>query len=865
MKNKGCLIMWIVLFVFVASAYAYNNFFSDDVHSPDYYASNARVLFKQGKWDEGKRLVDEGLKYYPATGDLNELNGQYYYHKKEYDNARYYLIICVRDNPENVTARQLLVSVEEVTKNYSSAICYVNELLEINPYWQGLWRKKIGLFRLQGNDVEADRLLKRLRQIYPNDSTVQREYAASLEEKYIRDRKKGDRTASIESLYDLIEVSPYNESYYLALSNMLLQQGNTEEALQVTGRGASAIPGSSALVLKKAGILAGEARYQEAMAFVKSRMRYNRSPALVRFYNGLLADAADAARMSDPYVLYGKVYENSKSQESLDYMLNTSLTRGYNEDALYYIAEAKRRRGETSDLLYKEYIVYKRMGNASKAYSLLSTLASMDSTNVDIVDELALNRLHQAGNLISDGLYSEALPYLKAAAMKSHDPDIRYSAMNKEFSCYFEMRKYDDALATLDRMHAISPDDSVRKSEYFVKKTDILNRQGYTSAALAVLDSILRDSMDVALRATYVAAYEEIAVPYIKNLIEEGASYRAYEESSRLLAVNPSNLEALQYAIGMADLLGRYGAYDSFVRQARSIYPERTDFIVKQAATYSRGGEYRRAVDMLRPWLDYYPHNDGLVGAFSDNSEQLAYSLIKDHKAGDAVAVADTALVFDRDNPSLYLAKGVAYESMHRFDSAYYYQKKYKPGAAEAESFSRHLAGLAGQHVAARAMQAQQRFTPAVKPGGIGGKGTVEGGEQAFTAEVGQHVLRQPVVGIAPLRQKLPQFGFRHEGKVPGLDDEPPPAIFTEGRGLFRSLPGHKGRQALLQKQERICLPGIEPGRAMGAHPIFVQQVVAGHIALRVQQKEQAKEFDVKIPHGHGRRGGQHGLDQSGR
>lgn len=38
MKNKGCLIMWIVLFVFVASAYAYNNFFSSDVHTPDYYA-----------------------------------------------------------------------------------------------------------------------------------------------------------------------------------------------------------------------------------------------------------------------------------------------------------------------------------------------------------------------------------------------------------------------------------------------------------------------------------------------------------------------------------------------------------------------------------------------------------------------------------------------------------------------------------------------------------------------------------------------------------------------------------------------------------------------------------------------------------
>ena len=72
MKNKGCLIMWIVLFVFVASAYAFNNIFSDDVRTPDYYASNARMLFKSGKWEEGKHFVDEGLKYYPETNDLNE-------------------------------------------------------------------------------------------------------------------------------------------------------------------------------------------------------------------------------------------------------------------------------------------------------------------------------------------------------------------------------------------------------------------------------------------------------------------------------------------------------------------------------------------------------------------------------------------------------------------------------------------------------------------------------------------------------------------------------------------------------------------------------------------------------------------------
>ena len=690
MKGKGCLLSWIILILFVSGVYAFNGLWDNDIKSPDYYASNVRMMFKNGQWEEGKRLLDEGLRYYTDTNDLNELNGRYYYHMKDYDNARYYLVVACRDNPENVTAKQLLVTVEEVTKNYSSAICYINELLEINPYWKGLWRKKIGLFRLQNNHVEADRLLKRLHQIYPNDSTVQRDYVGSLEEKFLRERGAGNRTAVIASLYDLTEAMPRNEEYYIALSNLLLQDGNVEEALEVTGRGVSNMPRSSQLIIKRASILGSEGRYQEALAFVKARMRYNRSAALARFYTNLLAEAANAAKMNDPYVLHGQLYAQTGSSEALDYMLSTSITRGYDEDALYYLAEAKRRRGETPSLLYKEYMVYKRMGNVNKAYSLLTTLAAMDSTNTDIADELALNRLQQAGILISDGLYSEALPYLKAAVAHSYDPEIAASARNREYACYYEMRRYDEALAALDSMYAAHPD----KSGYFIKKADILNRQGYAQEALDLLDSAMVDSLELEMRPAYVSAYEEIAVPYIKGLIEEGASFLALSESSRLVAVNPSNVEGLRYAIGMSDLLGRQDSYDYYVDLARSIYPDRTDFIVKKAVSYSRDGEYERVVDMLHPWLEKYPHNQGIVGAFAENSELLAYELIKAHHPDSAIAVVDTALVFDADNEALYLAKGVAYEALHEYDSAYHYQFKYTPGSEEAASFRRHLDGL---------------------------------------------------------------------------------------------------------------------------------------------------------------------------
>ena len=77
------------------------------------------------------------------------LMGKYWFHEKNYDQSRYHLVKAIDDNYNNVNAKHLLVDVEDITENYSSAICYVNELLEVNPYWRGLWRRKIELYRKQ--------------------------------------------------------------------------------------------------------------------------------------------------------------------------------------------------------------------------------------------------------------------------------------------------------------------------------------------------------------------------------------------------------------------------------------------------------------------------------------------------------------------------------------------------------------------------------------------------------------------------------------------------------------------------------------------------------------------------------------------
>ena len=665
-------------------------FQNKSIHLPDYYDTTVRAAFKRGNWEGGKRLLDEGLKHYPTVSVLNELAGRYYYHKQAYDDARYYLVKALRDDNSNVEAKQLIVNVEEETRNYSSAICYVNELLEIHPYWKGLWRRKITLYRKMKNDVEADRLLQRLCQIYPNDAQLKKDLNYRLEQRAAAERKAGDKTAAIESTRQLVSSNPKNEEYYLSLCNLLLQEGRRSEAIDVADRGVSNLPGSNRLIMKKAGILAEDSRYGEAVSFVERCMKQNHSAQLSSFFGELQADAARSAAKSDPYTLYGKVYERTKSQESLDYLLNTAISRGYYDDALTYIAAERKRKGDTEDLLYKSYIVNRRMGNTQTASNMLNRLYLRNPNNKEVADELARERLTRAMEIMNNGGYGEALPMLEFVTKNATDSEVRESAYSRIVTCNMQLKRYADAEKALNEYEKLYPN----ATNAVLKHADILNRSGKTEAALALLAKKYNNEQDALTQAQYVNAYEEIAVPYIKKLMNLGAVSKAYQQSLQLMEIYPRSEDALRYAINASAQLKRWNEHSRLVALGRERYPEENFYVAKQAALYTTGHKYSDAQDLLLPRVTEYIGDTLLVRANSTNSSDWAMALLDRHQTNDAMEVINTALKYDSDNRLLLYTKGLIFEAKHQYDSAYVYQKYYKPGYGEEASFLRHLDGL---------------------------------------------------------------------------------------------------------------------------------------------------------------------------
>ncbi len=345
--------------------------------TPVYYEHQARRLFKQGKWEQGLNMVKKGMEIDESVSALNELLGQYWLHRNQHDKARYFLIRALRDNKDNNQARFLLMKVEEQTKHYSSAIVYCNELLEVLPYNYALWQKKISFYRRLGNKTEASRLLARLHEIYPERADLKKDLAWEQEEKYRKFRKEKNLVGQEETLRQLVKYTPKNAEFQMALCNLLLQTGRSQEAIDVAGYAATVVSHPTPFVEKKAAILGSLTRYTEAFYYLQSAKRNIRGlsvGAISRLETEMQREAARLAVHNDPYVAYARLYEKEHSDEALTYLLNTSTSRGYLDDALMYIREARKRRGDSEKLMYSEYTVLKRMGDSKAATNMLDRI-----------------------------------------------------------------------------------------------------------------------------------------------------------------------------------------------------------------------------------------------------------------------------------------------------------------------------------------------------------------------------------------------------------------------------------------------------------------------------------------------------------
>ncbi|WP_163320006.1 tetratricopeptide repeat protein [Dysgonomonas sp. 520] len=653
----------------------------------DNYAQQANALFQKGNWEEGKKIVDDGLAKYPKDSDLKMLLGKYYFEKKNYEQARFELNKSLQYNRNNVSAKQVLVNVEVETKRYSSAICYINELLEVNPYWKGLWRKKIEVYRLQGNHVEANRLLKRISQIYPDDQSIKAAYLHYVEQEALQKKNEGKINEAIDLAASLVNEDPQNESFYLELINNYLKAGDYEKALINAEKGLYNLPNSVKLIDKKADILAAQNRYDEVLSFIQLNIKMgNNSGHLSQRYNYFLEEAARHYHQTDPYTLYKMLFQrNPRNQDAFNYVVSNAISKGFYEDALEAIQTSKKINGESKNLLAKERHVYELMGMQSKVDQITVSLYQSYPDDTDVVDQYTSYRLRQAKSDMQDGLYEKALNHWKFI-VEYGDAELQKTALVSIYNCSYQLNNHNEALLALGKLINEYPDEL----EWGMKRADIYGKQKRYEKALDEYERVLKQTDPIDMDRS-LSGYEELATVFAKQLIEDYKLEEAQTLIDRWLKTNPKSEAAARYGINISAQMNKPERMAEYALTGLESKPDETFYQVKLGEAYNMQKEHKQSLDILTSEIAKNPYHKDLIATHSQAYEDYARQLLKDAKYEESLSALSQALSYDPKNKSLKYWKGVAFEKMHKFDSAYYYQSFYEPSLMELTDFTNHL------------------------------------------------------------------------------------------------------------------------------------------------------------------------------
>lgn len=680
--------LFIIVFLLISGMQM--SVYAQTVEDPDgsvELANQVKNLYRAGNWAAGKKLVDEGMKKYPKESDLKMLSGRYYHQMKQYDKARYELKKSLEWNAKNVDAKQILVNVEQESKRYSSAICYVNELLEVNPYWKGLWSRKIELYELQGNTVESNRLRKRLSQIYPKDSKVQEDYLYNTELQANALRKQGKIDEAISLTSDLLKKQPENPSHYLTLVNDHLKTGDYYSALAFAERGLIQFPGNLSLINKKSGILAEQKRYDELIPFLQDQMKFGNRAALQQQYNYYLLEAARSAKDKDPATLYGKIFESSPGNyEAFNYVFNNAVGNQQYEEALAILNRYRRARGGSKNLSMKELMVHTRMGNTSRAEGLTKQLFAQYPGDTDLKAAYVKILNEEAKDLMAQHAYNEAIPVLEM--IKRYGDNESYkSAQNALFTAYLELKDYNNALNVLNDIQQNEPYNPL----LYLKKADLYyNLKRYDMALASYEQAFPQISEEEKVK--YLGSYGDMLTTIVKDLNEQYRYDEAMTYVQRWLENDPINQTALHYAVNLSAQRKNMDEMKTYAQRGADAHPDDIFFKLKLMEVDGLDPEkYASIYSDLQTELLENPYHQDAIKSFAVVSEKYGNQLIKNSQSQQALDVLNNALKYAPENKDLKYTKGLAFEKLKQYDSAYVYQKYYEPSLLELKEFRDHM------------------------------------------------------------------------------------------------------------------------------------------------------------------------------
>ena len=693
---------WIAISIF--SLFIISNLSAQDSsqdNSEEYFIL-ARAEGSKGNFVKAAAYCEKGLKKSPLDMDIKEYLGKCYMEIGQLERARITLLEVLKASPRRVDARHYLINIETQQKRYYSAVCYANELLEITPYAKELWLKKVQLYNLMDNRVEANRTAKRLNQIFPEDQEVKALYNNILRDDALSLSRGKDYSAAVNQYEKILENSSTDPESYLNLINAFTKNGNYAAALTVADRGLQALPMNAEILDKKIGLLDETLEFQKAITVTEDRLKKGESPRYRNLLNYLTQKAARFYKNSDPYVLYGKIYEkNPGDREAFDYLLVTSISRNDYQRAEELIKRGLKSNPNAKDLLVKQVYVYEAQQNWEKSGTSVEKLYSLYPNDVDVRDKYYTWMYQKAKIDFNEKNYKEALwGFLKV----SETPEYSKYATQYIFTIQSSQKSYSEALKTINNLIAKNP----LETQHTLKKIELLMEMEEFENAYSLAK---QQYLNAPSKPELSYMYTNASLVYIKYLNKNEDHKNVQIVADELLARDPQNLDAYNYGIGARVAMKQYEEAIAFIQTKSSPALQSKDLQLKLAGVYSEAGQFDKSSMILKDLRTTYPYNDSLrnnlmeeLGRYAkslDDSSKFEQSkvvyeemrvinpkstlaalkltniLIEESDLDRSMEIVDSALIYNADYPDLLYQKGLIYEKMGDYKLAKEYHSKF--------------------------------------------------------------------------------------------------------------------------------------------------------------------------------------------
>jgi tetratricopeptide (TPR) repeat protein len=593
-----------------------------------------------------------------------------------------------------------LVTIEQNTKRYSDAICFVNELLEITPYSKGWWLRKIAIYKEMGNFEEAERALKRIYQIYPEDTEIKNSYNYIMigDGNKALEEKKYDDANDIYKI--VIDNNPESKQAYLGIIRNELLKGNPESALQYTNRSLLVLKNDRELIEKKIGLLEQLGRHAQAIDYInkdvdKTLFADIHSTTLPY----LMQQTAGFNEFNDPYETHKKLAELNGNSESQDYVIKNALGKGYDIDAEYFLNKAIKKSPNSKKLLIQEMELYKPIKTDQNYEKRVLALHEKFPNDDDITSAYNNIMFNRAKQYVENKQYDVALPmFVELVSF----PDFQEVAEQQIFGILLALERYDEATDQIDKLIGLDPENP----DYLLRKSTLYQKMQLYDDALDITRSL---EQKYPLNLRYPTVYVQQVEEYATFLIKEQRNSQALVVIDDGLTRENNNKRLLDMAINASSAIPDFERGINYSKSALSFYPKNKNFKLKLSSLLAQDKQYDEAVVVLDSLKTIYKYDRTIKNSLAEvlwfrarnqEEEGLIDEALVNYNASDslnpseiyslqrminlyivkkpkdeALEVINEKIEQYPNNTFLKYKKGLVFELMKQYDSAYYYQK----------------------------------------------------------------------------------------------------------------------------------------------------------------------------------------------